>query len=67
MAACPTRPARHKVQVSFTDDQWKLLKMLKGSMGNTDADIIRNIVVAWLSEKSIISESVKKAVKEESE
>ena len=57
----------HRIQVSFTDEQWKLLKMLKGSMGNTDADLIRNIVVAWLSEKSIISESVKKAVKEESE
>jgi len=41
--------------------------MLKGSMGNTDAELIRNIVVAWLSEKSIIAESVKKAVKEESE
>jgi hypothetical protein len=54
----------HKVQVSFTDEQWKLIKKLKDSMGNTDADVIRNIVVAWLSEKSIISENVKKAVKE---
>ncbi len=49
----------HKVQVSFTDDQWKLIARLKGSMGTSDADAVRNIVVSWLSEKSLISTSVK--------
>jgi len=29
-------------------------------MGNTDADIVRNIVLAWLAEKSFISEEGKK-------
>jgi hypothetical protein len=49
----------HKVQVSFTDDQWRLIARLKSSMGTSDADAVRNIVVAWLSEKSLISTSVK--------
>ena len=35
-------------------------------MGDTDAEIVRNLIVAWLSEKSIISESVKKGMKEDS-
>ena len=56
---------RHKkntkrVQVSFTLRQWKLIEKLQGEMGMTDAEIIRNIVIAWLSEKSFISSIVKK-------
>jgi len=33
--------------------------MAKRHMGTTDAEVIRNIVIAWLSEKSIISQSLK--------
>jgi len=32
---------------------------VKEQLGTTDAEIIRNIVISWLSEKSIISQSVK--------
>jgi len=49
-----------RIQVSFTERQWKLIQKLKGEMGNADADIIRNIVIAWLSEKSFVSDSAKK-------
>ena len=49
-----------RIQVTFTDDQWKLLKKFKGIMGNGDSDIVRNIVLAWLAEKSIISDTAKK-------
>ena len=49
----------HKVQVSFTDEQWRLIMKAKERMGTTDADIVRNIVIAWLSEKSIISQCLK--------
>lgn len=28
-------------------------------MGSTDSDVVRNIVLAWLAEKSLISTSVK--------
>jgi hypothetical protein len=48
-----------RVQVSFTQDQWELIENLKGNMGNTDADAVRNIVISWLAEKSFISSSVK--------
>jgi len=51
-----------RVQVTFNSDQWKLISKMKGSFGNTDADIVRNIVLAWLAEKSFISEEGKKRV-----
>lgn len=48
-----------RVQVTFTDDQWELIIRFKGVMGSGDAEIVRNIVLAWLAEKSIISKKVK--------
>ena len=48
-----------RVQVSFTKEQWELIENLKGNMGNSDADAVRNIVISWLAEKSFISSSVK--------
>lgn len=49
-----------RVQVSFTDEQWRIILKMKGTLGETDADIVRNIVLAWLSEKSFISEAGKR-------
>ena len=49
-----------RVQVSFTEKQWELLEKFKGELGESDADIVRSIVIAWLSEKSFISSTVKK-------
>lgn len=54
---------RKKVQVSFTEEQWDLIKKLEG-FGGTDADIVRSIVLAWLAEKSIITKSAKEKMKE---
>lgn len=51
-----------RIQVTFTEKQWELLEQLKGEMGDKDSDIIRNIVVAWLSEKSLISTIVKNRI-----
>lgn len=48
-----------RVQVSFTEEQWELIENFKGNLGKTDADAVRNIVLAWLSEKSFISSTVK--------
>jgi len=50
---------RKKVQVSFTAEQWELITRFKGQFGSGDADLVRGIVMAWLAEKSIISESAK--------
>ena len=48
-----------RVLVTFTYDQWQLIEVLKGSLGNGDAEVIRNIVISWLSEKSLISTNAK--------
>ena len=57
----------HKVQVYFTDEQWALVMRFKNAMGKSDADVVRTIVLAWLSEKSFISSSVKEAIARETE
>jgi len=49
-----------RVQVTFNDKQWGIILKMKGSFGESDADIVRNIVLAWLAEKSFISEAGKK-------
>lgn len=43
----------------FTGDQWTLIENFRGDLGEGDAEIVRNIVLAWLSEKSIISTNAK--------
>jgi len=37
-----------RVLVTFTAEQWESLKSMKGELGRSDADIVRNIVVFWL-------------------
>ena len=51
--------------VSFTERQWELVQKLKGEFGDNDASIVKNIVLAWLSEKSFITDSAKNKGKEE--
>lgn len=48
-----------RVQVTFTREQWELIERLRGVMGTTDAEVVRNIVLAWLSEKSMVSSAVR--------
>jgi len=50
---------KKRVQVVFTPGQWELISQLRGEFGDGDADIVRNIVLAWLAEKSLISTNVK--------
>jgi len=50
---------RKRVQVVFTNEQWSLIERFRGDLGAGDAEIVRNIVLAWLSEKSIISTNAK--------
>jgi hypothetical protein len=54
-----------RIQVTFTEEQWRLLEGLKGLLGNEDAEIVRNIVLAWLAEKSMISTFLKQNLKEQ--
>jgi len=54
---------KKRVQVSFTEQQWELISKLRNEFGDGDSDIVRNIVLAWLSEKSFISTSAKERIK----
>ena len=54
-----------KIQVSFSDKQLELLEKLKGEFGETDADVVRSIVVSWLAEKSFISSVIKQRMAHE--
>jgi len=51
-----------RVQVSFTEEQWSLIEKFRGVLGNDDAEIVRSIVLSWLSEKSIVSSAVKEKI-----
>ncbi len=48
-----------RIQVSFTIEQWKIIEQLKGELGITDSEVVRNIVIGWLMEKSFLSTSLK--------
>ena len=43
-----------RILVSFTSEQRKMLKSLNGIMGNTDAEIVRTIVMSWLSQQDYL-------------
>jgi len=49
-----------KIQVTFSDGQWKLIEKLRGAIGDTDSEIVRNIVISYLSEKSYVKEEALK-------
>lgn len=50
---------KKRVQVSFTADQWEVIEGMKDTLGDSDADVVRNIVLAWLAEKSFITHHLK--------
>ena len=44
-----------RILVSMPEGMWKIIEAeLKGKIGEKDSEIIRNIVTAYLSEKSYI-------------
>ena len=53
-----------RVQVTFTKAQWDLIETLRGELGDGDAEMVRNIVLAWLAEKSVLSTLAKKRLAE---
>lgn len=54
-----------RVQVSFTREQWDVIQNLDGTIGSNDAEIVRNIVISWLAEKSFISKVTKNRMEED--
>jgi len=53
-----------KIQVTFSDEQLNILESFKGVFGESDAEIVRYIVMAWLAEKSFISKVTKHKLEE---
>ena len=49
------KKAKRRVLVTFDEEQIELLEQIKG-MGDKIAEKVRNIVIAYLSEKSYIKE-----------
>ena len=54
---------KNQINVKLTDEQLNILKSLVGVMGGTDAEVIRNIYLAWLSEHQILTEIIRKKMK----
>jgi hypothetical protein len=48
-----------RVQVTFTQKQWDLIQEFRDILGSDDAEIVRNIVLSWLTEKSVVVSRVK--------
>ena len=46
----------------FTPEQWEILESLRGQFGTSDSDIVRNVTLAWLSEKSFITDRAKRII-----
>lgn len=49
-----------RILVSIPDGTWKIIeRKLKGKIGEKDSELIRNIVLAYLSEKGYLKEETK--------
>ena len=54
-----------RIIVTIPWGTWEIIeKNLKGKIGDKDAEIIRNIVITWLSEKSFIKRAVEESKQE---
>lgn len=50
---------KKRIQITFTKEQWKLIEKFKGEFGDSNSAVVREIILAWLAEKSFITDSVK--------
>ena len=49
-----------RILVSIPDGAWKIIqKKLKGKLGDKESELIRNIVLAYLSEKGYLKDEEK--------
>ena len=55
-----TKEEKDRVSPTFTPEQLKILDSLIGEMGTNRTDVLKNIFIAWLSEKNITPAIVKK-------
>ncbi len=55
--------ATKRIQVIFTQEQYEILQKLKGEMGASDSEVVRNIVLSWLVDNSFITTTIKSKYK----
>ncbi len=48
------KPPMRRALVSLPDGAWRVIDELKGTLGDGDSEVIRNIVISHLSEKGIL-------------
>lgn len=46
-----TKKRKEKIPVTFNEDQLSLIEKYTGILGNTKAEIVRNIVINWILDK----------------
>ena len=52
-----------RIQVVVTKEQYEIIQRLKGELGSSDSEVVRNIVIAWLSEISLLSTKLKEKMR----
>lgn len=59
-----TEKRLEQIQVSFSRNQYKSLQKFKGEFGDSDAEVIRSIILIWLTENSFTLDSIKSKIME---
>lgn len=49
-----------KIQVSFSNRQIEVINELQGEFGDSEAEVVRTIVMIWLSEQKLLQASLMK-------
>jgi|SaaInlStandDraft_4_1057021.scaffolds.fasta_scaffold149685_2 hypothetical protein len=63
----PNGNKRVRINLSVNEQQAKLFDSLIGEMGNDRTDVVKNIVIAWLSEKNIIPNIIREKNKQKND
>ena len=51
-----------RIQVNFTKEQYDLLQKFKGELGNSDSEVVKIIILLWLSQNSLIPSTLKEKI-----
>jgi hypothetical protein len=46
-----TKKKKEKIPITFNEEQLKIIEKYHGILGNTKAEIVRNIVINWIISK----------------
>ena len=49
-----------RVMVNFTDEQWSIIEKFRGIYDNSDSEIVKYIVMNYLSEKTYVKDEIEK-------